>query len=71
MKPLKFSITWDRMREGSFPEEELKDLDILVEIKNLGKFKQEITFNINDIEDDNPIEIAFHLGMLVNELIQR
>lgn len=69
MKPLKFSIIWNKVLEGAFPEEELKDLDMSIEIKKLNMFEQEITFNIYDIENDNPVEIAFHFGMLINQLV--
>lgn len=62
-------IEWDRIREGEFPTIELQDYGIRVQKqKGCAPFRNKITLSVELEEDDNPINVAFELGRLIQQL---
>lgn len=69
-KPFNLTISWDRLRSGEFPKQELLDCDkeLNIDIERVSVSQQRITLNttIPDTEDIN--EISFEIGRLVSTI---
>ena len=61
-----FTIIWDRLRQGSFPIEDLKSIKgIDIVVTKAGIFSEGITFTSNTDEEFD-LSLAFHIGQLVS-----
>lgn len=70
MKPLRITITWDRLRQGEFPKEELEgcspSMDIITE--KLSPLKEKITLIDSIPDDEEEADIAFEIGSLIGTI---
>jgi hypothetical protein len=70
MKQFKITITWDRLREGEFPAEQLKNISSSIEItsKKLERFTEIITISDQMEQDEDELVVAYELGRLIHSI---
>ena len=67
MKTYKIITNHDRLRLGPFPQKELEEFDITVIVHKEGYAKEKVIIEFETTDD--PIEVAYELGMLVQSII--
>lgn len=64
MKDFKLTINWNRIYEGEFPTEELKDVDedVRVSIQKISVTNQKVTIETKIDDDADELQMAYALG---------
>ena len=61
-----FTITWDRVRYGEFPLEDLKKYAIYAEIEKTAEvFIEKITVKFTIDDTVNPLYVAYQIGQYI------
>ena len=71
MKPLKITIDWDRLRQGEFPEKELRECDDKMQI-TIGKvsvLKQKITLETTIPDEEETNDVSYEIGSLIATIV--
>ena len=70
MKEFKLNFNWDRLRQGDFPSDKLKDMDsnLTITKETLPKFKERITIQTLIDDNESDLEIAYELGAFIHSL---
>jgi hypothetical protein len=73
MKNFELTIKWDRIRQGEFPTEEIKQIDNItkINVEKLSAFKQKVTIKTLIEENENELEVAYELGGYIHSITSR
>jgi hypothetical protein len=71
MKPLKITITWDKLRQGEFPEKELKECDdaMQITIEKVSTLRQKITLESTIPDEEDVCNVSYEIGSLIATIV--
>ena len=71
MKRFELTIKWNRLLNGNFPSERIREIECNVESRREDIFTEFITVSMDIEDDEDPLEIAYELGATVQALITK
>ena len=71
MKRFELTIKWNRLLNGNFPSERIREIGCNIESRREDIFTEFITVSMDIEDDEDPLEIAYELGATVQALITK